>query len=209
MTGHERSITVACGVSRSGKTTFNLRYLINAPLSYRFIFDPDAGSQKYANRLRCDSARTPYELGKQLCSGWVLFDPHELFPGQMEEALNFFCEWTWLTSQRLPGTKALLIDEAYRYVNPNRYPKELQYCVQSGAGYGLQCVFALQAPEKLPGPIQNEISEVVCFKLGGEKSLSWARSRGFDPAEVEALPQLHYVARNVDSGGELRGRIEI
>jgi hypothetical protein len=211
VTDQERGITITCGVSRSGKTTFNLRYLVNAPIAFRFIFDPDSGSQKYANRLECDSARTAYELDKQLCQGWVLFDPHTMFPGELEEALNFFCEWAWLISQRLPGRKVLLVDEVWRYVSPNKYPKELAYCVQSGAGHGLHCLFATQTPEKLPGAIQGQASEIVCFQFGdaGEKGLEWAERRGFDPDELKRLPKLHYVARNVDTGGELRGAIEI
>jgi hypothetical protein len=204
-----RAITISCGQSQSGKTTFNLRCLINGPYAYRFIFDPDVGPQKYANRLQCDPARTDCEIDKQLCNGWVFFDPHEMFPGELEEALNRFCEWTWKRCQRLPGRKVLVIDEAWRYVSPQRYPKELALCVQSGAGYGLGCMFATQTPEKLPGAIQNEISEIVCFKQGEGKALEWAKARGFDAAEITALPTLQFVARNLDSGGELRGRIEV
>lgn len=209
--GTTRAITIVAGVSRSGKSTFALRYLCNAELAYRFIFNSELGPQSYAVRLDCDSAADEFELGMQLCSGWVVFNPHVHWPGQLAEAFNYFCDWTWRMSAKLPGRKVLVVEEAWRFVSPQRYPKELAACVQSGAAYGLGCVFNTQTPEKLPGPIQGECSEVVCFKLGagGEKSLAWAEGRGFAPEELTALPQLSYVARNLDSGGELRGRIEL
>lgn len=207
--GDERSVTINAGVSRSGKSTFALRYMVNAPLAYRFIFDAETGPQSYAQRLRCDSAASAYELHQALFSGWILYSPHEMFPGRLGEAFNRFCEWVFDKSKALPGKKLLLVDEAWRYITPTRYPEELAACVQSGAAYGLACMFNTQLPHKLHEGIQNGCSEVVCFQLHGEKSLIWAESRGFDRAEIEALPQLAFVARNVDSRGELRGRIKL
>ncbi len=205
----ERSITVVCGVSRSGKTTFALRYLCNADIAYRFIFDADSGPQSYAERLRCDQAGTPFELQKQLCNQWVVFNPHVMYPGELAEGFSRFCEWVHTVCQRLPGRKLLVVDEAWRYVTPNRYPKEFAMCVQSGAGYGLGCMLNTQTPAKIPDPITNECSELVCFTLNGDKTLDWVEARGMNRDEVQALPQLHFVARNITTGGELRGRITI
>ncbi len=204
-----RGITIVAGVSRSGKSTFALRYLVNADLAYRFIFDAEFGPQSYAERLNCDSAGAGYELGLQLCQGWVLFNPHVMFPGRLAEAFSFFCDWSWTMSSKLPGQKVLLVDEAWKYVTPQRYPQELAQCVQSGAAYGLQCMFNTQLPHQLHEAIKNECSELVCFKLGGEKSLRFVQEKGLKPDEVDALPQLSYVARNIDSGGELRGTIKV
>lgn len=204
-----RGITIVAGVSRSGKSTFALRYLVNADVAYRFIFDAQSGHESYAHRLNCDAAGTGYELGLQLCQGWVLFNPHEIFAGRLAQAFNFFCDWSWEMSKKLPGSKVLVIDEAWKYVTPQRYPEELAACVQSGAGYGLQCMFNTQTPNALHGAIQNECSELVCFKLGGSKALGYVAEKGLNPDEVQALPPLSYVARNIDSGGEIRGRIEI
>jgi hypothetical protein len=41
------------------------------------------------------------------------------------------------------------------------------------------------------------------------RALEFAAAYGFDPAELRGLPALSFVARNLDSGGELRGRIKV
>ena len=35
------------------------------------------------------------------------------------------------------------------------------------------------------------------------------KERGLDVEEIKALPDLHFVAPNLDSGGNLRGAIEL
>jgi hypothetical protein len=57
--------------------------------------------------------------------------------------------------------------------------------------------------------LKSAMSEVVCFRLQGEGPLSFAEQFGFDREEVANLPPLSYVARNLDSGGELRGVIAV
>jgi hypothetical protein len=55
----------------------------------RFCFDPDG---EFAHRLLIPAAGDAYELGIQLCQGTVIFDPHPLFPGRLDDAFAFFCE---------------------------------------------------------------------------------------------------------------------
>jgi hypothetical protein len=59
------------------------------------------------------------------------------------------------------------------------------------------------------GTIKGGMSEVVCFRLQAEGPLSFAQEFGFDPAEISQLAPLYFVARNMDSGGELRGQIKV
>jgi len=73
---------------------------------------------------------------------WVLFDPEYLFPGQLQEAFDFFCEWSFAMSENIPGRKLLVVDEACRYQTNNKITPD-----------------------------------------------AW----GFKPAEVSALPDLHFV----------------
>ena len=48
----------------------------------------------------------------------------------------------------------------------------------------------------VPAPCRS-----LCLNTPGEY--------GFDVEEVKALPDLQFVGRNLDSGGELRGRIKV
>lgn len=199
-------VTVVAGVSGSGKSTFSLRYLVNAPLDVRFVFDPE---EEYAQRLKLEPARDAYHLAMHLCGGWVLFDPHTLFPGRLDEAFAFFCEWAFTASERLPGRKLIVVDEAWKYVNARRHPVELEACVRSGRKRGLECLFNTQTPDQLHATIRNEATELVCFSLQEERCLEFPRSKGMDPDEIRALPDLHYVARNIRTRGELRGKIRL
>ena len=125
-----RNVTICAGISGTGKSTLGLRYLINGDLSYRFLFDPDPGEfnahlGEFADRLGLQPARDVYELSLALCTGWVAFDPHALFPGRLQEAFDFFCEWAWEKSALLPGNKILVVDEAWAYQTPQGIPAEL------------------------------------------------------------------------------------
>lgn len=105
-----RNITVCAEVSNSGKSTFALRYLVNADLAVRYIFDPAPGEfnpdqGEFSDRLGIRAAKDRYELGLALCRGWVCFDPHTLIPGRLTEAFNFFCDWAYETSLCIPGPK--------------------------------------------------------------------------------------------------------
>ena len=199
-----------------GKSTFGLRYLCNADLSVRFLFDPDPAEGgppdlgEFAFRLGLPPARDLFELSVATCQGWVCYDPHTHYAGRLEEAFTMFCRWAYEKSLSIPGKKILMVDEIWRYVSPQAIPQELSEIVQSGRKRGLYLMANIQEPNKLNGAIANGASEVVCFKLQGLRSLEFVeKTYGFDPEEVSSLQPLHFVARNLDSQGELRGRIKL
>lgn len=209
-----RNITICAGVSNSGKSTFALRYLVNAKLAVRYIFDPAPGEfnpnvGEFSERLGLPAARTGYELGLGLCKGWVCFDPHTLFPGRLAEAFNFFCDWAWETSLTIPGPKVLVVDEAWLYQTNQSIPTELQMIVQSGRKRGLALLITIQEPNRLNSALRNGVSEMVCFQLQSNLALKCVADYGFRPEELPGLVPLNFIARNLDSGGELRGKIKI
>src|SRR6267154_4632569 len=169
-----RNVTVCAGTSGFGKSTFGLRLLANSPdLAVRFLFDPDCGEfnpniGEFADRLGLQPARTLYELSLSLCQGWVAFDPHTVFPGQMKEAFNFFCNLAWEMSAEIPGKKLLVADEIWNYQTPQGIPQPLQTIVQSGRKRGLHLMTNIQQPNKLNDAILNGVSEFVCFRLQSE-----------------------------------------
>jgi len=209
-----RNITVCAGVSNSGKSTFALRYLVNADLAVRYIFDPapgewNADQGEFSDRLGIRAAKDGYELGLALCRGWVCFDPHTLFPGRLTEAFDFFCDWAYQTSLRIPGQKILVVDEAWLYQTNQSIPLELQMIVQSGRKRGLALMITLQEPNRLNSALRNGVSEMVCFQLQSDLALKCVGDYGFKPEDLRALAPLHFISRNLDSGGELRGEVKL
>lgn len=138
----------------------------------------------------------------------MLFDPHTLFPGRIEEAFAFFCDWTFTMASRLPGDKVLMVDEVWKYISVQKVPPELALCVQTGRKRGLGRVFNTQLPNKLHLALRGECSELVCFRLQDATVLDWPVEFGFNAEELRALRDLEFVART-DRGGELRGRIAL
>ncbi len=195
-----RSVTCIFGAGESGKTTFALRYLLNSKnVSCRFVFDPDG---EFAERLKLPPAATPYAMEVAVRSGWLLFDPSELYGGDTEAALAGFCEIALAMSAALPGRKLFVVDEVWRHCSPRSVPDELLAVVKTGRKVSLQSVFITQEPRELNETLLAEGTEFVCFKLQGLNSLG--RLADYGMPMQEALPNLvkgQFVAWNKNSGG--------
>lgn len=201
----KRSCLLVVGKSGTGKTTFALRYLVaDNSLTARFVFDPDGEAAK---RFGLSACATEEELALSLDDGFTVFDPHAMFPGNLAGGMEWFCDWCFRRSLELPGAKAMLIDEAWRYCSPGTIPTSLANNLQTGRKAGLGMIFLTQRPNRLNEAITNEATECVCFRLQGENALKRVTDLGADPVEVSQLPNGCFVALNVDSGAELRGRL--
>ncbi len=201
----KRRCTLVAGCSGSGKTTFALRYIVaDKKLACRFIFDPEG---EYAARLRLPSVETPEEIPLAVADGFVIFDPSTMFPGENEKAFDWFCSAVFETASALPGRKVFLIDEAWKYCPPNKVAVPLRTCIQTGRKRGLEMFFVSQQPNRLNEVITNEITELVLFRLQGVNALSRAESLGAHPSAVASLTPGQYIARNCDTGRELRGKV--
>lgn len=198
------SVTLIAGRSGSGKSTFALRYLLNASgVSVRFVFDPRG---EYAQRLRLPPQRTPLELEVGIRRGWCLWGT-DLFPGDSAEAFLSFCAVVWEYAAAMSGRKIVLIDEVWKYCSPQRIPDELAAIVQEGRKVGLEPVFLTQRPNRLNESILGEVTECVAFPLTGERGLLKVVNTCDVPEdEVDALENGQFVSVT-DRGGVLRGRV--
>jgi hypothetical protein len=188
----------------SGKTTFAILYLLNASAACRFVFD-DLG--QVAARLKLPHASTAAELEAALATRWVIFNPHRMFPGDVEGAFRFFCQWAYDASRRGPGKKILLVDELWKFCSPNSIPKELAVVAQTGRVENLELVTATQLPHKIHASITGQSTELVCFRLDEALALDKVEELGADRAAVQSLPLGSFVAWNRISRGRLDGRV--
>lgn len=189
------------GGSGSGKTSYALKYVATVKARCVFLFDAEG---EFSSRMQLRPARTPPEIDAAIATGFVCFDPHELFPGNMEGAVAFFSRLALEVSKRLPGRKLIVIDELGWYVSGNNIPFPLKQVVQSGRRCGLDGVFIGQQPNELHNTIRCQLTEVVCFQLTDETALEFPRKFGFDPASIRALAPHRFICRN-NRGGEARG----
>ena len=203
--GAKRFIVVCCGAGQTGKSSFAYRLLVNGNYTTRFIFDPE---NEAAQRLGLEPTRTLYDMSAHLARGWVLFDPEILFGSDFAGAFESFCEWTLEKASALPGQKILMVDEVWRYMSQQSIPGKLADCIRLGRKRGLHMIFNTQTVNKLHGDLRAEASEIVAFRQTDSLPLNVCKERGFNPDELKALPDLHFISRT-DQGGELRGKVVI
>jgi hypothetical protein len=201
----KKRVTLATGISGSGKTTWVIKYLCaDKKLTTRFLFDPEG---EYEHRLGIPACQCAFEMPFAAEDGFVIFDPHAVFPGEMERAFDWFCGAVFDLSSRLPGRKVFVTDEAWKYQTNNKCPQPLRNCIQTGRKRELEMIFASQQPNKLNEVITNEVTELVCFRLQGDNALQRVESLGVLPSGVSNLPLGSYIARNCVSGREIVGKL--
>jgi hypothetical protein len=201
----ELRVTLACGVSRCGKTIFFLRYLVaRTDLVCRFIFDP-LGKMAEACGLVC--AETEAELELAVEDGWVFFDPATMFPGDDAAGFDWFCRWSYARAQRLCQPTALLCDEVWMFQSKQKFPQPLACWIQNGAKYRCEVLLATHDPHKLNSSLDGQLTEIVCFFLLGDKQLDYVERLGLSRAEVQSLPNGSFIARDPRTRGELRGKV--
>jgi hypothetical protein len=198
------ALTLIVGMTGSGKTTFALRYLLNAMAACRFIFD-DLG--RAATRLGVRPACTAAEVEAALQTRWVIFNPHQMFPGATRDAFRWFCRWTYDACRRGAGKKLFLADEIWQWQTANQIPYELSLVAQTGREENLELVCATQLPHKINASITGQSTELVCFRLQERLALDCLEDLGADRSVIETLPLGSFVSLNRLSGGQLSGRV--
>lgn len=199
---HKRYHLGVFGGSGTGKTTYAVKFAANARAVCVFIFDPDG---EFSELMHLPPARTAWEIDEAIRSGWVCFDPHTMFQGRLEEALNYFCRLAFEASARLPGRKFIMVDELGHYMTGHEVPQPLKDIVQTGRKRGLDGIFIGQQPNELHNTVRSQLSEVVCFQLTDDRALEFPVNFGFDPAAVRALGPFEWICRN-NRGAETRSR---
>lgn len=168
-----------------GKTTFVMKFIAHSAATCVFLFDPDG---EFAKEMKLATCSTPEELEAAVATGFVCFNPHTMFPGRMEEALDIFARFCLVVCAKLPGRKFFVVDELRWYVTGSKIPKWLMTLVQSGRRKGgIDGVFIGQAPNQLHNSIRAQLTEVVCFQITDATALEFAVKFGFNEQAVRSL----------------------
>jgi hypothetical protein len=198
---HPRYHLGVFGGSGTGKTTYALKFAAHTQARCAFLFDAEG---EFAERMHLLPCRTAYELDQAMLTGWVCFDPHIMFPGRLEDALEFFARLTMAAAARMPGRKLFMVDELGRYCSGMAVPQPLKDLVQSGRRSGVDGIFIGQQPNELHNTVRCQLTEVVCFQLTEDRALEFPTKFGFDPEAVRTLGPFRFICRN-NRGGEARG----
>jgi len=181
---HRPTKILVTGNSGCGKSTFYTRYLLNSPQTFKFVFDHE-GEFGYRNGL--PTAKTPDELLAAVERKWIIFDPVKEFPGRTLEAFEFFTEWTFNLSEKLPGTKLFACDELQTIVDVHDTPPGLRLILETGRRQGIDTILVTQQPNIVHNRVRNQLTEVVAFSQVDENAVKFLESLGFDGEEVRQL----------------------
>lgn len=214
--------TAVVGMTRSGKTTYVNRYLLNTgltgddpPPAVTIIHDD---LHRMAYRLCLPPCHTTAAMEAALLTRSVCIHPERMFrldnfkpsvgvPTPQHAAFRATCKWAMEVAQRGPGRKIVSLPEMWRFCTKDSIPLEFAMLAQAGAETGVELLLDTQTPEKLNPSLDGQLNELVCFKLISSEALKAVERMGADPDEVKNLPLGSFVAYNRISGDVLRGKV--
>ena len=183
---HPPNKVLVTGQGGTGKSTFWTRYILNSKHDYHFIFDNELEFvQRCAPYL--NATGSPEGLDAQLETGWVIYDPTEMFDEDFEAAFNFFCDWVYTISADLPGTKLFCCDEIQELVDTNNISTEFRRLIRLGRRRGIDAILIAQEPNSIHNKLRNQLTEVVAFQQLTDNALEFLVALGFDAEELRLL----------------------
>jgi len=205
---HNRHGLVIAGRSGSGKTSYLARYLRGAPAQVRFVFDPDGPLTMRLGAHSSAIAWDPVGMVDRLGSGWVIFNPSRMFPGDNRAGFDFFARWAWNVSGKMRGRKIFASDEIQKYVPPTGAPGEGCALVwDTGRQHGLDSAVIAQGGNRVHELIRAQTTELVTFQLVSRRGLEWPGDLGLDLKELQALGKGEFIAFDLEGGAKHRGNL--
>lgn len=201
---HRPEKILITGTSGSGKTTLWLKLMSLHRARYKFVFDHEG---EVSFKLKCLPAMTPEQMHAQTAQGCCLYDPARMFPGRLLEAFDFFCDYVFTLSQRLPGVKLLSFDEGQKLNDPNSVSQFLSCCLDTGRRCGLDLFLISQAPNLMHNRVRNQLTKVITFRQADLRAVQFLSDVGFSPDLVRALPPGRWLSRDLNTGQESGGEV--
>ncbi len=209
-------LTLVCGASGFGKTTFVFIYLLNSGAACRFIYDDQGRDGRRLAALGIKVCYTAQELEAALATRWVVFNPSRMFPDDISgiKGFRFFCDFVYNACCRGPGKKYLVINEGWRFQDRDNIPPEFAKIALAGREEDIEIVLCTSVPQELNTALTQQCTELVCFKCGesveGQRvdpALAKIQQLGIPADRVRALAKGQFIALNRQSGQFLSGRV--
>lgn len=211
---HPPTKILVSGNAGSGKSTFATAVLLNARHTLKFVFDQEGESQL---RLGFAPARDAEGLLAQLAQGWVIFDPWEMFPDDLDQAFDWFCDWCFSVKEALNAeaadngqpfpTALFFCDELQNLVETHQVPRGLRAILERGRRQGIDTLLLTQQPNVIHNRTRNQITEVVAFSQVDQNAVEFLEDLGFAGEEIRALPVGHWRLLNLRQRKFQWGRI--
>jgi hypothetical protein len=201
---HRPNRTTIIGQSGKGKSTFQERALLCCD-GVKFCYDPEG---EYQQRFKVRASATPKELAAAIPSGWVIFDPDTMFPGDHQKGFDFFSLWMFNVSCWTRGRKIFACDEMQKWVGTNAagMPRGLSLILETGRKRGIDAMLVSLQGSIINNRIRSQTTELVCFQCQNS-ALEWPVSLGLSETELQSLEIGQYISKDTNSGKEIRGHL--
>lgn len=196
------SHVLTCGKSGTGKSTYNLRYLIASHHDRVFIYDHQG---EYCERLHLLPVYDFHSLRERTKTERLLaFDYSKNYSGEMEQCFDLFCDevFSMCKNHLEPqGVECLFVcDEVQKVTTTSDCPKPLKNIVQTGRRFNLDTALMSQQPNRIHNELREQVTELVMFNLIDENSLKFVKKMGLDEMPIMKLPELHYIWYDLKRG---------
>ena len=202
---HPSVKVVIVGTSGTGKTTLFMSLIRRVRAEYVFIYDHKDGDMATRFNVRADAH--PDDLLASVESGQrtVIFNPHEMFPGESEKGFDFFSRLVWEVGRELPGVKLVIADELDSVCSERAKPRALCQILNQGRSYQFDCYFMATSMNGMHNQVRKEITEIFAFRQGDANGIEWLAKKGFDGKQLEALSNGIWHYKNLNTGDARTG----
>lgn len=202
---HAPSKLLITGQGGIGKSSYFLRYVLNADYERKFIFDHEG---EFQQRLNCGASFRLAEIREVVKNGgWFVYDPSEEFPGAVREGFDAFCAAVFDAAGEFPGSKLFACDELQKLVGTNSITHPLACVMETSRRRTLDSVMIAQSANTIHNRIREQLTEVVTFKQLTDNAIDFLGQMGFQAEEIRGLGVGDYIAKNLRSGAEARGNV--
>jgi hypothetical protein len=206
---HKPTKILIVGKSGSGKTTYELRYVRNSGHATVFIFDH---KQEFEEREGIPASISIDECTERLTKGEKFISYHYAheFPGDAENAFQFFCEWVYEICKALrdDGKERLFAcDEVNRFTGTGDMGWAFRQLIEDGRLQGLDFVGTSHAANQIHNRLRLQLSEIVALRTLDPRPLAFLQENGFPVEEIKALPTGAFIAKDLDTDTFTRGKL--
>jgi len=199
------------GASGTGKSTYFSRIIFNLAqgaggYACAFVYDHEGEFAFRTNAAPClsaDDLTQAVESAQRL----ILFDPSDMFPGDVEAGFRFFAEWSFEISRLSPNRRIFCCDELQKLCTVYDLPWEFSLVIQTGRRFGLDLVCVAQQFNEIHNKLRNQITELVTFRHEEALVLDALAQKGLDPALIASLPAGIFIRKNLRDGTFEKGNV--
>jgi len=204
---HVPSKVGVVGASGTGKSTYFLRFLRASSYHHKFVFDAqgELWQRLGGGVVPCFTTRQLDEAIQR--GGFVVFDPVELFEGDLPGAWDYFCDLVFRFAKLTPMTPKLIATDEFQDISSTDMVEwNLMRVVESGRRYTLDWSSVQQGLNLVHNRVRTQLTEVIAFRTTDARPLEPLLEMGF-PESVSSLPDFSFVAYHKRSNTFREGKI--